>query len=246
MNGSPGIVTVHAVDLAGEEGIVADAGIFDELGCRALPALTALVSARENDLALVESMAPELLGRQLREISRHERPTVVRTGIFASAGQVETLAAWLGETPPAALVVAPQARLERPAGEARAVLEAVRAALYPRARVVVVRATDTKTLVGGELSGIDGLRAATAAIRAQGARSVLVAGVFERGRVVDFLDDDGHEAFSDAARIAAARIGGLAGAHVAALAAHLARGTALVGAMEAAQRYVAMRLHRGR
>lgn len=246
MSDFPAIVTVHAVDLAGEDGIVTDAGTFDELGCRAIPAVTAIVASGEDGVVLVEPFGAELLRRQLREASSLDRPAVVRTGIFASAAQVEVLAAWLSEAPPSALVVAPFTRLTVPAADSRAILAAVRASLYPRARVVVVRAADAKTLAGGDLTGIDGLRETASAIRGHGARSVLVAGVFERGRVIDFLDDDGRESLCDAARIAAPRVGGLSGAHAAALAAHLARGTPLPDAMDAAQRYVALRLQRGR
>jgi hydroxymethylpyrimidine/phosphomethylpyrimidine kinase len=64
--------------------------------------------------------------------------------------------------------------------------------------------------------------------------------------VLDLVDDDGHVVLLDTARIQTSRVPGLAGAHAAALAAHLARGASLSNAAEAAQRYIGFRLQRGR
>jgi hydroxymethylpyrimidine/phosphomethylpyrimidine kinase len=110
----------------------------------------------------------------------------------------------------------------------------------------VARATDCEFLAGLEVADLDGLRDAAKRLRDLGARAALVAGLVVRGRVLDLVDDDGKVVVLDTARIQAPRVPGLAGAHAAALTAHLARGLPLSGAAEAAQRYIGFRLQRGR
>jgi hydroxymethylpyrimidine/phosphomethylpyrimidine kinase len=101
-------------------------------------------------------------------------------------------------------------------------------------------------LSGAPAESIDGLTSAARALRGEGASAVLVAGATWKGRVIDLLDDEGKVTVLDASRVQAPHVGGLAGAHVVALTAHLARGLALSSAFAAAQRYIALRLQRGR
>jgi hydroxymethylpyrimidine/phosphomethylpyrimidine kinase len=124
--------------------------------------------------------------------------------------------------------------------------DAARRLLFPAVRVVVVRVSELPVLAGREVEDLDGMRACAAALRADGARAVILAGLPLRGRVFDLLDDGGSVAVVDAARVHAPRVSGLGGAYAAALTAHLARGAPLLKAAEAAQRYVALRLMRGR
>jgi len=125
-------------------------------------------------------------------------------------------------------------------------LEGARRFLFPAARAVVARAVDLALLAGKPAQDLEGLREAAAAIRGQGVRAVVVAGLLMRGRVFDLVDDDGRVALLDAERIQAPHVRGLSGAYAAALTAHLARGADLLKAAEAAQRYIGFRLTRGR
>jgi len=124
--------------------------------------------------------------------------------------------------------------------------EAIAVHLEPICRVCVIRAVDLLGAEGNGTAELPALRAAAAALRAGGARAVLVAGAAWHGRIVDLLDEEGAETVLDTARVCAPRVAGLASAHAAALAAHLAHGRSLLQAAEAAQRYVAQRLQRGR
>jgi hydroxymethylpyrimidine/phosphomethylpyrimidine kinase len=118
--------------------------------------------------------------------------------------------------------------------------------LFPAARVVVVRAGDLDLLTEKRAEGLDELRSAASVLRERGAGAVLISGGVLKGRVLDVLDDGGQVTVFDTTRLSVSRVEGLAGAHAAALAAHLARGLDLREAAAAAQRYVALRLQRGR
>jgi hydroxymethylpyrimidine/phosphomethylpyrimidine kinase len=127
----------------------------------------------------------------------------------------------------------------------RAALDTIRRSLHSLSSVVVIRAGDLEVHGGGSPEDLEAARGLAATIRAGGAASVLLAGLGWRGRAIDLLDECGVVTVLDAPRLAAARVEGIAGAHAAALACHLARGLPLASAAAAAQRYVALRLQRG-
>lgn len=222
MSAHPTVVSVHALDAGGGEGLVADAQVFSELDCRAVCVATGVLPS--------VPLSPGLLRGQLDAAQRSAAIGAVRTGFVKGVEQVALLGEFIGSAAPERTVISWSALDEQ-------TREAMLREVVPKARVVVARASQTS---------IEGLCAFAKELRDRGARAVLVAGMVARGRVIDFLDDGGAVVLLDTARIQAARVEGLAGAHAAALAAHLARGLTLPQASEAAQRYVGFRLRRGR
>ncbi len=231
MSASPAVVSVHAVDTGGGDGLVADAAVFAELDCRALCVATSVLPA--------EPLPAILVAAQLEAVRRVAPVAAMRTGFLKGAAQVEPVAEFIRKAAPETTVVA------WPLADAQT-QEAMQRLVFPSARVVVARASELSQAIGRDIDDLDGLRDAAKGLRDLGARAVVVAGLITRGRVLDLLDDGGAVVLLDTARIQAARVTGLAGAHAAALAAHLARGLTLAHAAEAAQRYVGFRLRRGR
>jgi hydroxymethylpyrimidine kinase/phosphomethylpyrimidine kinase len=241
----PPVLSVHAVDTAGDEGVVADAAVAQELRCRPLQVVTAVLAAGPERLHGLEEVSLAAMAQQFEAAMETARPRAVRIGVLRGAAQARLVAELLREYRLEGVVVAPASRGGRTPLIDDDTEEAIRQELYPLARVVVLRAQRHPPDEGEDLDP-DALRNASAEARARGARAVLVAGARQRGRVLDLLDDAGSHAFLDAPRITAPRMAGLAGAHAAALTAHVARGATLTGAAEAAQRYVSLRLQRGR
>jgi hydroxymethylpyrimidine/phosphomethylpyrimidine kinase len=234
----PLVVTAHALDAGFGEGLIADAGVFAELDCRAACVATSLVSHAPLPL--------ELLARQLEAIEPMGPVAAVRIGFVSGDEPVTLCASFSRRVAPQATVVAPFVRVGATPVLDVPTRDAMRRELFPISRVVVARAADCPFLAGLEVADLDGLRSAARRLRDLGARAVVVAGLLVRGRVLDLVDDDGDVALFDTARIQAPRIPGLAGAHAAALTAHLARGLPLSKAAEAAQRYIGFRLRRAR
>jgi hydroxymethylpyrimidine/phosphomethylpyrimidine kinase len=235
---NPLVVSAHALDTGSGEGFVADAAVFAELDCRAVCVATSVLS--HGPLPL------DLVARQLDAVQPMGPVAAVRVGFVSGDAQVELVASFSRRVAPAPTVVASPARAGATAVLDVATRDAIQRELFPASRVVVARATDCAFLAGLEVTDLDGLRDAAKRLRDLGARAALVAGLVVRGRVLDLVDDDGKVVVLDTARIQAPRVPGLAGAHAAALTAHLARGLPLSGAAEAAQRYIGFRLQRGR
>jgi hydroxymethylpyrimidine/phosphomethylpyrimidine kinase len=224
LNAPPLVLTIGALHSGATDGIVADAAVLLDLDCRPVTAATCLVPHPGGEPV---PFPPALFGAALSG-GLAESPRATRVGALADQ-DVEQIAALLAARAPDAIVLAP---------EVLALPAARRAPLLALARVVVVRAGDARDLPG--------LERIASRVREEGARAVLCAGASLRGRVIDRLDEDGRVTVFDTSRIQAPRIPGLAASHVTALAAHLARGESLVRAAEAAQRYVGVRLRRGR
>jgi hydroxymethylpyrimidine/phosphomethylpyrimidine kinase len=227
----PFVVTVHALDAGGGEGLVADASVFAELDCRAVCVATSVLPS--------QPLSPSLVAGQLEAARRSATIGAVRTGYVKGPAQ----AALIGEF---VLGCAPEATVVSWSGLDAETQAAMLAEVVPKARVVVARASDFSRPGGREAADVELLRSAAKDLKDRGARAVLVAGLIVRGRVLDLLDDGSDVVLLDTTRIQAARVDGLTGAHAAALAAHLARGLTLPQAADSAQRYVGFRLRRGR
>jgi hydroxymethylpyrimidine/phosphomethylpyrimidine kinase len=241
---APVVLSVHAVDGAGEHGVVADARVSGELRCRWTGVVTSVLASGPERLDALEPLSLGLVAQQLESVLQTCRPDAVRTGVLVGARQVELVAEVLREYELQRTVCAPVLRAEGERILDADTLEAVTRHLFPLAEVVVVRAGDVEEIAGESVDDIEGMARAAASLRSRGARSVLIAGAVQGDRVVDLLDEGGKTSLFDVSRIAAPRLAGLSGVHAAALAAHLARGWSIPKAADAAQRYVGFRLQR--
>jgi hydroxymethylpyrimidine/phosphomethylpyrimidine kinase len=244
LSAEPVVLTVHAVDTHGDEGVTADGAAFAELRCRTAQVVTAVLVAGPGGVGALEGLSLSLVASQFESLAGGPRPAAARIGILRDPLQVELVATLLGECGIGTLVVAPVVRVAGTRILDEATLDAVRRLLFPAATVVLARAGDLSILTGENGRDFDGVRRGAAVLRAQGARAALVAGGGSATRVVDLLDDGGRAAIYDAPRVAAPHVAGLAGAHAAALTAFLARGETPRRAVDAAQRYIALRLGR--
>jgi hydroxymethylpyrimidine/phosphomethylpyrimidine kinase len=246
LSAEPVVLTVHAVDTLGDEGVTADAAALSELGCRAVQVVTSVLVAGPSGVIALEGLSPSLVAEQFESLAETARPAAARTGIVRDALQVEMVATLLRECGVGAIVVAPVVRIEGTRILDDATLAATRRLLFPLASVVLVRAADLPVVAGEKWRDLDGIKRAAGTLRGQGARAVLVSGAAWGGRVLDVLDDGGPVAVFDASRVVAPRVVGIGGIHAAAIAAFLARGETPKRAADAAQRYIADRLQRVR
>ncbi len=246
MSAEPLVLTIHAVDTQGDEGVTADAAALSDLHCRAVQVVTSVLVATPSGVGALEGLSLSLVAEQFESLTGTARPKAARTGILRDPLQVELVATLVQQCDVGPLVVAPVVRV----GSTRILdddtLAAMRRALFPLAALLLVRAGDLALLAGEKGRDLDSIKRGAEALRRQGARAVLVSGASMGSRVLDVLDDGGPLAVFDASRISAPRLTGLGGVHAIALTAFLARGEALRRAVDASQRYIAFRLQRVR
>src|SRR5262249_45820113 len=182
LTGRPGVLSIHAVDTLGEEGVLADRSIVAEIDCAAGSAASAVLVHGDSGLLALEPVSLALLAQQIENVIETLRPPAARRRV----GPVPDP---LRPAPRASIVVAPLVRI----GGARVLdaetLEAVRRFLYPLASVVVARAGDLPVLAGTAVDGIETMRRAAGVLKSQGGRAVLVSGGTAKGRGLDLPRD---------------------------------------------------------
>jgi hydroxymethylpyrimidine kinase/phosphomethylpyrimidine kinase len=239
------VLSVHASDTHGD-GLLADGTVFRDMQCSPMLVTTAVLSSAQGRVDALEPVSLGLLAQQFESILEGGRPDAARIGIMAGREQVEMIAAMLRIFRVPNVVLAPVFRIGKTPILSEEAMDALIGSLFPDVRVLLVRAGDLELLTGQRAESLDELRSAADMLRKRGAGAVLVSGGIRKGRVLDVLDDGGEVTVLDTTRLSVSRVDGLAGAHAAAVAGHLARGLDLRQAAAAAQRYVALRLQRGR
>jgi hydroxymethylpyrimidine/phosphomethylpyrimidine kinase len=239
------VLSIHASDTHGD-GLLADGAVFRDMQCSPLLVTTAVLSAAQGRVDALEPVSLGLVAQQFESIFEGPRPDAARVGILAGREQVELTSAMLGIFRVPNVVLAPVFRVGKTAILSGEAMDALVGSLFPAARVLVVRAGDLELFGGQRAQNLADLRDAASSLRKRGAGAVLISGSILKGRVLDVLDDGGQVTVLDTTKLSVSRVDGLAGAHAAALAGHLARGLDLRHAAAAAQRYIALRLQRGR
>jgi len=239
------VLSINAADTQGD-GLLADGAVFRDMQCSPLLVTSSILSAAQGRVDALEPVSLGLLAQQFETIFADGRPDAAKVGILVDMEQVELTGELLKTFRVPNVVLAPVFRIGRTPILSRPAMEALVRFLFPTVRVVVVRAGDLGVLVDQRAESLDDLRSAASAVRKKGAGAVLISGGILKGRVLDVLDDGGQVTVFDTTRLSVSRVEGLAGAHAAALAGHLARGLVLRQAAAAAQRYIALRLQRGR
>jgi hydroxymethylpyrimidine/phosphomethylpyrimidine kinase len=238
-------LTIAGSDPGGGAGIQADLKTFAALGVYGYSAITAVIAQNSSTVNRVAPVDAAMVMAQIETLVAERRPDALKTGALGAAKIVEAVADAIVRFGLPAPVVDPVlissagVRLLDRAGE-RALLKR----LLPLARIITPNLAEAQAL-----SGVDGT--SPAAIRAManmlgnaGARAVLIKGGHPgssseaRAHSVDLFYNGGEFIELRASRIPGSGAHGLGCALSAAIAAYLALGMDLIGAVRGAKRYV--------
>jgi hydroxymethylpyrimidine/phosphomethylpyrimidine kinase len=248
------VLVIAGLDPSGGAGLLADVRTLAEHGVGALGVATALTEQGPEGVRAANTVDPELVGRQVRAALTQEPVDAVKIGMLGRAATARAVAEALASAPavgtlPVVLDPILRASSGAPLLEDDATDTAVGAlrALLPLATVVTPNAVEAALLCDGAApTTITEAAALCAALRARGARAVLLKGghlpaAATPDEVVDLLDD-GRRA---PALLRAPRLPGAHGtgcALASAVAAGLAAGHDLEAAVRAAHAFLARRL----
>ena len=229
-------------------GIQADLKTCAALGVYCTTAITAVTAQNTMGVMAVHALPPELVAAQIDAVVADVRPDAVKTGMLASAGIIEVVAAKLREHSLPNVVVDPV--MVAKSGDrllAEDAAMALRELLLPLAEVVTPNIPEAEVLVGRSLQTDDEIRAAAREIHSMGARNVVMKGGHREGDLaVDILFNgrDFHE-FS-APRIQTTSTHGTGCTFASAIAAFLARGERVEQAVGHAKEYLTEALRNAR
>jgi hydroxymethylpyrimidine/phosphomethylpyrimidine kinase len=236
----PAVLAVAGLDPSGGGGLVQDALVIRAMGLHPLCVITGIAVQNTERFFRRHDLSVTLLREQLTAVTEEFLMGAVKTGMLATAGVVETLAAWLAERPRLPLVVDPVLR-STSGGElgGAGYREALVKHLLPRARVVTPNLEEAEVLSGQPITERDHVPSAARVLLGMGPEWVLLkGGHLPRGRAVDFLCGPGSEIWLDDERIGAGNIRGTGCGLASAIAAGLARGDTVPEAARTAKRFL--------
>ncbi len=236
----PVVMTIAGFDPSGGAGILADIKAISAMGGFGVAAISSLTFQNTLGVFGTTHQTGETLRRQIEPLLEDFQIAAVKTGMLPTAEVIEAVAAIISNRRLAPLVVDPVVRstsgFDLIDDRALAVLVEK---LFPLATVVTPNAAEAERLTGIRISDLETMQQAAAAIRAMGARAVLVKGgdVMAETATDLLLDDDGARLLA-AERVISSSTHGTGCTLAAAVATLLARGHSLAEAIEQAKHYI--------
>jgi hydroxymethylpyrimidine/phosphomethylpyrimidine kinase len=237
----PVTLTIAGFDPSGGAGIVADVQTFVAFGCYPVGAITSLTFQNTTGVSGAAHQPADAVRAQVLPLIADFPVAGVKTGMLPTRAVVAEVARLLCETElrTAMVVVDPVVRSTSGHDLIDAdALAALKRELLPRARLITPNIPEAELLTGLRVADEAGMRAAARALRALGARAVLIKGGHLAGDANDLLDDEGAVQMFRAPRVATGATHGTGCTLAAAITACLAQGLSLPEAVRAAKRFV--------
>jgi hydroxymethylpyrimidine/phosphomethylpyrimidine kinase len=240
-------LTIAGSDSGAGAGIQADLKTFAAHGVYGTSVITAVTAQNTVGVAMFEALSPALVRAQLDAVMSDIGAHAAKTGMLATAGIVETVAAAVEELRIPQLVVDPV--MVAKSGDRLlddAAIHAIKRALLPRAFVVTPNIPEAEALTGVPITTDEGRREAARRIMALGPTAVIIkGGHFPTPDIVDLLYLGGEFAEFRHARIAGRQTHGTGCTFAASIAASLAVGRTVAEAIPLAQHYIAGAISHG-
>ena len=236
---SPTALTIAGSDSGGGAGIQADLKTFAALGVYGTCAVTAVTAQNTQSVLAVFELPPGLVAAQIDAVVTDIGADAVKTGMLANAAIIEVVAAKVREHGLQPLVVDPVMvaksgdRLLREDAVA-----ALREQLLPLATVLTPNLPEAEVLLGHPLATWDDIRAGAKELVALGAGAVVMKGGHREGPATDLLYDGQEFHEYTASRVDTTSTHGTGCTFASAIAAGLAKGESLRGAVAYAKAYV--------
>ncbi|MFF3553513.1 bifunctional hydroxymethylpyrimidine kinase/phosphomethylpyrimidine kinase [Streptomyces tsukubensis] len=234
----PRVLTVAGSDSGGGAGIQADLKTMLALGTHGMSVIAAVTAQNSVGVQGFWELPAEAVRAQYRSVVDDIGVQAVKTGMLASAGLVETVAALLATTD-APVVVDPVGVSKH--GDsllADSALDSVRRSLLPLATVATPNLDEVAQLTGVVAGDETGLRRAADAVLGFGPGWALIKGGHLEGDAVDLLTDGTEEHWFRAPRLDNRHTHGTGCTLASAIAAGLAKGLGVPEAVAAAKEYV--------
>jgi hydroxymethylpyrimidine/phosphomethylpyrimidine kinase len=238
----PVALTIAGSDSGGGAGIQADLKTFARFGVFGTSAITAVTAQNTLGVRAWESVSPALVRAQIDAVAEDLRPAAIKSGMLGDADVVRAVAERIAAHRLTPYVLDPV--MVATSGDPLLAPDAVASIverLFPLATLVTPNLDEASLLVGERVTDVDGMeRAARALVERLGARAALVKGGHLAGaELVDVLYDGSRLQRLTHQRITTTSTHGTGCTLSAAIAARLALGDSLDGAVEASLEYVA-------
>jgi hydroxymethylpyrimidine/phosphomethylpyrimidine kinase len=173
----PKALTIAGSDSGGGAGIQADLKTFAALGVYGCSVITAITAQNTREVTGIEAVSAEMVRKQLEAVLSDIRPDVVKIGMLANASIIDVVAATLQQFPQSRLVLDPVMIAKSGAVLlARDSIKTLSQRLIPLSNVITPNIPEAEVLTGMKLTEESSLLKAATAIRALGAKAVVIKG----------------------------------------------------------------------
>lgn len=234
------ILTIAGSDCSAGAGLQADLKTFQHFGLHGLTAVTCIVSETANIVRRVDPVDPSMLQDQILLMLDAFPLSVVKTGMLGSAKHVSCVAEIFRNHPHVRLVIDPVMIASTGASliETEAIA-AYRDKLLPLAHLITPNLPEAETLLGQKISSIDEMgHGAKSLTEIYGCKTLIKGGHLESKDCTDLLYDGENEHRFTSPRLDVKASHGTGCTLAAAIAANLANGKDLPGAVSAAKEYL--------
>jgi hydroxymethylpyrimidine/phosphomethylpyrimidine kinase len=232
------VLTIAGSDSSGGAGIQADLKTFAALGCYGTSAITAVTVQNTLGVTGIHPIPADIVEAQIRAVLSDIKPAVVKIGMVHDVAVVRAITGLLSGIP---VVLDPV----MVSSSGRKLMEdetiaVMRHELFPLLTLLTPNLDEAAVLSGLTIQTVDDMRAAAAVILKTGCNAVLVKGGHLPGsRLYDvYLDRTGKEQIISSNAVATVNTHGTGCTLSSAIAAFLARGHALIPAIELASVYM--------
>ena len=241
----PRVLSIAGSDSGGGAGIQADLKTMAALGCYGMTAITAITAQNTQGVRAIQGLPAALLEQQIDAVVEDIGVDAVKIGMLHDPDVVRTVARAIDRHRLQRVVLDPV--MVATSGDRLIAQETVAvlvAELFPRVTVITPNLDEAGWFVGHAITTADALEGAARALRALGARGVLLKGGHLSGPVLtDLLLDDAGVARWDGDRIDTPNTHGTGCTLSSAIACGLARALPLADAVAQARDYVRAALH---
>jgi hydroxymethylpyrimidine/phosphomethylpyrimidine kinase len=232
-------LTIAGSDSGGGAGIQADLKTFSALGVFGMSAVTAITAQNTLGVTAVHEIPPEVVAAQIDAVLTDIGADAVKTGMIANSEIIRVVAAKVREYGISMLVVDPV--MVATSGDRllhEEAVDALRTELLPLATVITPNLPEAEVLLGRDIVSLENMHEAARAIVGLGVKSVLVKGGHLSGDATDVFYDGDRFLELPARRIETTSTHGTGCTLASAIAALLAQGVTLEGAITGAKAYV--------
>jgi hydroxymethylpyrimidine/phosphomethylpyrimidine kinase len=236
----PRALSIAGSDSGGGAGIQADLKTFSALGVFGMTAITAVTVQNTQGVSGYEELSPRTVGDQIRAVVTDIGVDAAKTGMLASAGIVEAVADAVAETGVPNLVVDPvfMSKHGNPLLAPEAV-DALRTRILPLATLVTPNLPEAGGLAGFDVVTTTDMEKAAEAILRFGPSAVLVkGGHLASDRSDDLFVDADRSVWIEGTRYETRHTHGTGCVLSSAVAAYLAKGRDLLGAVREGKAFV--------
>jgi hydroxymethylpyrimidine/phosphomethylpyrimidine kinase len=238
---TPIAVTIAGSDSGGGAGLQGDLKTFSALGVYGACVVTALTAQNTAGVSAIHDVPPDFVAAQMGAVFCDLQVGALKIGMLSQPSVIHAVAAGLERWGQSKVVLDPVMVASSGAALlAPDAIEVLKRVLIPRALVLTPNLPEAAALLGTPIAeSEDDMRAQAQALLALGAQAVVLKGGHAQGRdSVDLLVDRNGAVALPLTRIATRNTHGTGCAFSAAIAAGLAKGMDLEGAVRSAKHYV--------